>query len=67
MIVAADLSLVVLFIGYFVTYFNDIVGIIGGGGILAAILLIAGTVAVGYLLGGSGMGSRKVFAPGTGQ
>jgi BASS family bile acid:Na+ symporter len=33
MIMAANLSLVVLFIGYFVPYFNDIVGILGAGGI----------------------------------
>ena len=57
----------VLFVGYFVPYFSDIVGIIGGGGILAALLLVAGAVAVGYLLGGPGLGTRKVLALGTGQ
>jgi BASS family bile acid:Na+ symporter len=67
MIMAANLSLVVLFIGYFVPYFNDIVGILGAGGILAAVLLIAGAFAAGYLLGGPGMGTRKVLALGTGQ
>jgi BASS family bile acid:Na+ symporter len=67
MIMAVNLSLVVLFIGFFVPYFSDIMGIIGEGGILAAILLVAGAVAVGYLLGGPGMGTRKVLALGTGQ
>jgi hypothetical protein len=33
----------------------------------AAILLIAGAVAVGYLIGGPGTGTRKVLALGTGQ
>ena len=67
MTMAANLSLVVLFIGYFVPYFNDIVSILGEGGILAAVLLIVGAVAAGYLLGGPGMGTRKVLALGTGQ
>jgi len=67
MTMAANLSLVVLFVGYFVAYFTDIFGVIGTGGFLAAVLLIAGAVAVGYLLGGPGMGTRKVLALGTGQ
>lgn len=64
---ATNLSLVVLFVGYFVAYFTDIFGVIGTGGLLAAVLLIAGAVAVGYLLGGPGTGTGKVLALGTGQ
>ena len=67
MTMATNLSLVVLFVGFFVPYFNDIVGILGAGGILAAVLLVTGAVAVGYLLGGPGLGTRKVLALGTGQ
>jgi predicted Na+-dependent transporter len=67
MTMATNLSLIVLFIGYFVAYFSDIIGVIGTGGILAAILLLAGAAAVGYLMGGPGMGTRKVLALGTGQ
>jgi predicted Na+-dependent transporter len=67
MTMATNLSLVVLFIGYFVPYFSEIVGVIGAGGILAATLLIVGAVAIGYLLGGPGLGTRKVLALGTGQ
>jgi len=67
MAMATNLSLIVLFIGYFVAYFNEIFGVIGSGGILAAILLIAGGVMVGFLLGGPGIGTRKVLALGTGQ
>ena len=66
MTMATNLSLVVLFIGYFVPYFSEIVSVIGAGGILAAALLIVGAVAVGYLLGGPGLGTRKVLALGTG-
>ena len=67
MAMATNLSLIVLFIGYFVAYFSEIFGVIGSGGILAAILLIAGGVMVGFLLGGPGIGTRKVLALGTGQ
>jgi predicted Na+-dependent transporter len=64
---ATNLSLLVLFIGYFVAYFSEIIGTIGTGGILAAILLIVGAAAVGFLLGGKSMDTKKVLALGTGQ
>lgn len=67
MTMATNLSLIVLFIGYFVAYFSEIFGVIGTGGFLAAIILIAGSAAVGYLLGGPGMDTRTVLALGTGQ
>ncbi len=67
MTMATNLSLVVLFIGYFVAYFSEIIGTIGTGGILAAILLIVGAAAVGFLLGGKSMDTKKVLALGTGQ
>jgi BASS family bile acid:Na+ symporter len=50
MAMATNLSLVVLFIGYFVAYFSEIIGVIGTGGILAAIILVVGAVIVGYCL-----------------
>jgi BASS family bile acid:Na+ symporter len=67
MAMATNLSLVVLFIGYFVAYFSEIIGVIGTGGILAAILLVVGAVVVGFLLGGKSMDTKKVLALGTGQ
>jgi BASS family bile acid:Na+ symporter len=67
MAMATNLSLVVLFIGYFVAYFSEIIGVIGTGGILAAILLIIGAVVVGFLMGGKSMDTKKVQALGTGQ
>jgi predicted Na+-dependent transporter len=45
---AANLSMVVLFIGYFVGYFSEIIGIIGTGGIISAILLIVSATVVGF-------------------
>ena len=62
MTTAANLSLVVLFVGFFVPYFSEIVGVIGAGG-----GSLVGAVAVGYLPGGPGTGTGKVLALGTGQ
>ncbi|HSD58188.1 MAG TPA: hypothetical protein VLB04_08400 [Methanotrichaceae archaeon] len=67
MAMATNLSLVVLFIGYFVAYFSEIIGVIGTGGILAAIILVVGAVIAGFLLGGKSMDTKKVLALGTGQ
>jgi predicted Na+-dependent transporter len=67
MTMAANLSLAVMFIGYFVAYFDETFGVIGTGGILVAILLIIGAVIVGFLLGGKNMDTKKVLALGTGQ
>jgi predicted Na+-dependent transporter len=67
MTMATNLSLMVMFIGYFVAYFSQIIGIIGTGGIIAAIILVVGAAIVGYLLGGKDMDDKKVICLGTGQ
>ena len=67
MTMAANLSLAAMFIGYFVGYFDETAGVLGTGGILAAILLVVGAVIVGYLLGGRDTDHKKVLALGTGQ
>ncbi len=64
---AANLSLAAMFIGYFVAYFDETFGVLGSGGILIAVLLVVGAVVIGYLLGGTDMGIKKVLALGTGQ
>jgi predicted Na+-dependent transporter len=64
---ATNLSLAAMFIGYFIGYFDVSFGIIGTGGILAAILLVVGAVIIGYLLGGPDTHTKKVLALGTGQ
>lgn len=64
---AANLSLAVMFIGYFVGYWDETSGVLGTGGILAAVLLVVGAAVLGYLLGGADVGIRKVLALGTGQ
>jgi predicted Na+-dependent transporter len=67
MTMASSLTLVVMFIAYFVAYYDDTSSVIGTGGILAAVILILGAVAVGWLAGGSDPGTKKVLALGTGQ
>jgi predicted Na+-dependent transporter len=67
MTMATNLSIVVLFIGYFVSYFSEIIATIGSGGILAAVILIVGAAIVGYLLGGKSMDTKKVLCLGTSQ
>ena len=67
MTMAANLSLAAMFIGYFVAYYDQTVGVLGTGGILVAILLVAGAAIIGYLLGGNNKDTRKVLALGTGQ
>jgi predicted Na+-dependent transporter len=64
---AANLSLAVMFIGYFVGYFDVTYGVLGTGGILVSILLVVGAVIIGYLLGGTDKNDKKVLALGTGQ
>jgi predicted Na+-dependent transporter len=64
---AANLSLVAMFIGYFVGYSDVTYGVLGTGGILVAILLVVGAVIIGYLLGGTDRDNKKVLALGTGQ
>jgi len=63
---ATNLSLVVVFIGYFVAYFSEIIGVIGTGGIVSAIMLIVLATIVGFLGGGKSMDTKKVLALGTG-
>ncbi|MCE5299051.1 MAG: hypothetical protein MUE45_01170 [Methanoregulaceae archaeon] len=64
---AANLSLVAMFIGYFVGYSDVTYGVLGTGGILVSILLVVGAFIIGYLLGGTDKDNKKVLALGTGQ
>ncbi len=67
MTMAANLSLAAMFVGYFVAYWDETSGVLGTGGILGAVLLVAGAVLIGYVLGGTDADRRKVLALGTGQ
>jgi BASS family bile acid:Na+ symporter len=67
MTMAANLSLVAMFVGYFIGYFDVSFGIIGTGGVLTAVILVIGAVVIGYLLGGTDPKIKSVLALGTGQ
>jgi predicted Na+-dependent transporter len=67
MSMAANLSLVAMFIGYFIGYSDVTFGVLGTGGVLVAILLVVGAVIIGYLLGGPDGNNKTVLALGTGQ
>jgi BASS family bile acid:Na+ symporter len=64
----SSVALVVLVTATFLVNFRTILSVFGTGAILAALLVIAGAFAVGYLLGGPGAGERReVIALGTAQ
>jgi predicted Na+-dependent transporter len=67
MSLASTLSLVAMFIGYFVGYSDVTFGVLGTGGVLVAILLVIGAAIIGYLLGGPDKNNKTVLALGTGQ
>jgi BASS family bile acid:Na+ symporter len=64
---ASNIALALVFVTSLLANFQQIIGVIGTGGILAALLLICGGVVIGYLLGGSGGDTRSVLGLGTGQ
>ena len=67
MSMAAILSLVAMFIGYFIGYSDVTYGVLGTGGILVSVLLVVGAVIIGYLLGGPDKDNKKILGLGTGQ
>lgn len=64
---ASSLTLMMqLVLGLFLTV-GDLLGVIGTGAILAALLFLAGNMVFGWLLGGPGRDTRVVVAVGTAQ
>ncbi|WP_158059213.1 bile acid:sodium symporter family protein [Halorussus halophilus] len=60
-------ALVFLVVLMLVLNFDTMVGVVGTGVLLALVLLIAVSFAVGFLLGGPGSGTRSVLGLGTAQ
>jgi BASS family bile acid:Na+ symporter len=63
----SNASLVLLTVLIWVTNFQKIIDLFGTRGILASILFIALGYAIGHLLGGPGIDTRRVLALGTAQ
>jgi len=63
----SSLAIVLMLVTILVLEFSTIIGTIGTGGILAALIFVGGSLAIGLLLGGSGAGMRPVMGLGTAQ
>lgn len=64
---ASNAALLLVFVTSLLANFQELIGVIGTGGILAALVLIVGGVVFGFLLGGPGTDTRSVLGLGTGQ
>jgi BASS family bile acid:Na+ symporter len=63
----SSIAMVVLVAVTFLASFQDILGVFGTGAIAAALLVIGGAFALGYLLGGADPHEREVIALATAQ
>ena len=63
----SSLAIVLMLVTILVLEFSTIIGTIGTGGILAALVFVGGSLAIGLLLGGKDAGMRPVMGLGTAQ
>ena len=64
---AANLGIIVLMVLGLVLNFSSMIALVGSLGIIAAILFLVLSLAIGYLLGGSSPGTKSVIGLGTAQ
>jgi len=64
---ATNLSLLVLFVAFFVVYFSDLINVIGTTAVMVAVVFVLVSFVIGYFLGGSSRPIRRVLALGTAQ
>ncbi|HII02619.1 TPA: bile acid:sodium symporter family protein [Methanosarcinaceae archaeon] len=64
---ATSLSLLVLFVAFFVVYISDLLGVIGTTAVIAAVLFLLISFIIGYFFGGSAGPIRSVLGLGTAQ
>ena len=64
---ASSLAIVLMLVTILVLQFSTIIGTIGTGGILAALIFLVGALVIGLLLGGKDAGMRSVVGLGTAQ
>ena len=63
----SSLAIVLMLVTVLVLEFSTIIGAIGTGGLLVAVIFVIASLAVGLLFGGSGAGMRSVMGLGTAQ
>jgi predicted Na+-dependent transporter len=63
----SNVALLLVLVTSLLANFEELIGVIGTGGILAALALVGGGVVIGSLLGGPGGDTRSVLGLGTGQ
>ena len=63
----STLALFVMSFAFFIVFYRDLLGVIGTTAIIASILFIIVSFAIGYLLGGSGGQVKRVLGVGTAQ
>ena len=63
----SSVAIVLMLVTILVLEFSTIIGTIGTGGILAALLFLVGALLIGLLLGGKDASMRSVMGLGTGQ
>jgi len=63
----SSLAIVIMLVTILVLQFSTIIGTIGTGGLLAALLFLAGALVIGLLLGGKEATMRSVMGLGTAQ
>jgi BASS family bile acid:Na+ symporter len=63
----SSLAIVLMLVTILVLEFSTIIGTIGTGGVLAALVFVGGALGIGLLLGGKDAGMRPVMGLGTAQ
>jgi len=63
----SSLAIVVMLVTILVLQFSTIIGAIGTGALVAALLFLAGALVIGFLLGGKEASTRSVMGLGTAQ
>jgi BASS family bile acid:Na+ symporter len=63
----SSVAIVLMLVAILVLEFSTIIGTIGTGGILAALIFLVGALVIGLLLGGKDESMRSVMGLGTGQ
>ncbi len=64
---ASSLAIVLMLVTVLALQFEAIIGAIGTGALIAALIFLVGALAIGLLLGGKGAGMRSVMGLGTAQ